>query len=252
MTNGSDIVDLAAVAHTGDASDITEDASHRFVTDIEKQIWNSHTAYITSVDDDFNVTVGGELQFASGKQAMTSAESTKLAGISSGATAVSVPTEKSGSITIDGTSKQITPDGLVTDVNYKHITVTDSSVSDGTTTLNKYSHPTGSAASQTSGFYKFSTDANSHVASVTAVDGSDISGLLNFITAYDATNNKIATAADIAGGVHFRGVYASKQDIDFTPVTGDMVVIGSKEYIFNEAAISSECDGWQELGDENA
>lgn len=47
-------------------------------------------------------------------------------------------------------------------------------VADG---ANNYSHPAGNAASKSSGFYKFSTDGTSHVASVTAVTKADITGL---------------------------------------------------------------------------
>lgn len=49
----------------------------------------------------------------------------------------------------------------------------------------KYTHPAGSAASKTSGFYKFSTDSTSHIASVTAVAKADITGLIGDNT-YDA------------------------------------------------------------------
>ena len=40
-----------------------------------------------------------------------------------------------------------------------------------------YTHPAGGAPSKTSGFYKFSTDSTSHVASVTAVTKTDITAL---------------------------------------------------------------------------
>lgn len=40
-----------------------------------------------------------------------------------------------------------------------------------------YNHPAGDAPSKTSGFYKFSTDSTSHVASVTAVTKADITAL---------------------------------------------------------------------------
>lgn len=40
-----------------------------------------------------------------------------------------------------------------------------------------YTHPAGGAPSKTAGFYKFSTDATSHVASVTAVTKADITAL---------------------------------------------------------------------------
>lgn len=58
----------------------------------------------------------------------------------------------------------------------------------------RYTHPAGSAASKTSGFYKFSTDSTSHIASVTAVDKADITGLIGDNT-YDAYG--AASAAEI-------------------------------------------------------
>lgn len=48
-----------------------------------------------------------------------------------------------------------------------------------------YTHPAGSAPSKASGFYKFSTDSTSHIASVTAVAKADITGLIGGNT-YDA------------------------------------------------------------------
>lgn len=61
--------------------------------------------------------------------------------------------------------------------------VTTASISGNTLTLtkgatyNNYVHPAGSAPSKASGFYKFSTDSTSHVASVTAVTKADITAL---------------------------------------------------------------------------
>ena len=49
----------------------------------------------------------------------------------------------------------------------------------------KYTHPVGNAPSKVSGFYKFSTDSTSHIASVTAVAKADITGLIGSNT-YDA------------------------------------------------------------------
>lgn len=49
----------------------------------------------------------------------------------------------------------------------------------------KYTHPVGNAPSKASGFYKFSTDSTSHIASVTAVAKADITGLIGSNT-YDA------------------------------------------------------------------
>ena len=54
----------------------------------------------------------------------------------------------------------------------------------------KYTHPAGSAASKTSGFYKFSTDSTSHIASVTIVAKADITSLIGSNT-YDAYGSAI-------------------------------------------------------------
>lgn len=75
-----------------------------------------------------------------------------------------------------------------------------------------YSHPAGSAASKSSGLYKFSTDSTSHISSVTNVTKSDITalGIPAHDTTYDsmsvdegtsgtATTNRVLTAANLKG-----------------------------------------------------
>ena len=57
------------------------------------------------------------------------------------------------------------------------VSATTTSVTVDGTTFNKYTHPAGSAPSVSSGWYKLSTDANSHVASTAAVTASDITNL---------------------------------------------------------------------------
>lgn len=74
------------------------------------------------------------------------------------------------------TSVEITgPGNAVTaaayDADTRKITLTKGS------TFNNYEHPKGNAPSKTSGLYKFSTDASSHVSDVTAVTKSDITAL---------------------------------------------------------------------------
>ena len=59
---------------------------------------------------------------------------------------------------------------------------------------NAYSHPAGSAASKTEGFYKISTDAQSHVKSVTNVTKADITAL--GIPAQDTTYVIATTSAN--------------------------------------------------------
>lgn len=59
-----------------------------------------------------------------------------------------------------------------------------------------YNHPAGGAPSKTSGFYKFSTDSTSHIASVTAVTKADITAL----GIPGANTNTTYTFADGTGG----------------------------------------------------
>lgn len=49
---------------------------------------------------------------------------------------------------------------------------------------------------------------------------------------------------DLEGAMHFIGTYESLTAIDFTPVAGDVIIVGTKEYVYTK-------DGaWDELGDE--
>lgn len=67
----------------------------------------------------------------------------------------------------------------------------------------KYTHPAGSAASKTSGFYKFSTDSTSHIASVTIVAKADITSLIgsNTYDAYGAASTAETNAKEYAGSL---------------------------------------------------
>lgn len=53
-----------------------------------------------------------------------------------------------------------------------------------------------------------------------------------------------AKVSGLTGAVHFRGIVAKLEDIT-DPKSGDMAIVGVKEYIYNGSA-------WQELGDEGA
>ena len=75
--------------------------------------------------------------------------------------------KKVGKVTVAGSGNAVTTASISGDT----ITLTKGA------TYNNYVHPTGSAPSKASGFYKFSTDSTSHVASVTAVTKSDITAL---------------------------------------------------------------------------
>lgn len=75
--------------------------------------------------------------------------------------------KKVGKVTVAGSGNAVTTASISGDT----ITLTKGA------TYNNYVHPAGSAPSKSSGFYKFSTDSTSHVASVTAVTKADITAL---------------------------------------------------------------------------
>lgn len=75
--------------------------------------------------------------------------------------------KKVGKVTVAGSGNAVTTASISGDT----LTLTKGA------TYNNYVHPAGSASSKASGFYKFSTDSTSHVASVTAVTKADITAL---------------------------------------------------------------------------
>lgn len=75
--------------------------------------------------------------------------------------------KKIGKVTVAGSGNAVTTASISGDT----LTLTKGA------TYNNYVHPAGSAPSKASGFYKFSTDSTSHVASVTAVTKADITAL---------------------------------------------------------------------------
>lgn len=75
--------------------------------------------------------------------------------------------KKVGKVTVAGSGNAVTTASISGDT----LTLTKGA------TYNNYVHPAGSAPSKVSGFYKFSTDSTSHVASVTAVTKADITAL---------------------------------------------------------------------------
>ncbi|QOR56744.1 tail fiber protein [uncultured phage cr53_1] len=90
--------------------------------------------------------------------------------------------KKVGKVTVAGSGNAVTTASISGDT----LTLTKGA------TYNNYVHPAGSAPSKASGFYKFSTDSTSHVASVTAVTKADITALgipaLNTNTTYTFAN----------------------------------------------------------------
>lgn len=73
---------------------------------------------------------------------------------------------------------------------------------------------------------------------------------LEFESAYDASTNKVATMADVTGAVaglsgamHFEGIKAEIPTDNTGYESGDVILVGNKEYVFDGTT-------WHELGDE--
>lgn len=96
---------------------------------------------------------------------------------------------KVSKLTIAGSGNAVTTGSIVGDT----LTLTKGA------TYNNYVHPVGNAPSKATGLYKFSTDATSHVNSVTAVTKDDITAL--GIPAQDTTYTLPLASASTRGGV---------------------------------------------------
>jgi len=69
---------------------------------------------------------------------------------------------------------------------------------------------------------------------------------LVFMTAYNADSNPVATKSDIAaltGAMHFEGVKDAVPSDNTGYESGDVILVGNKEYVFDGSA-------WKEIGDE--
>lgn len=112
----------------------------------------------SEITNDLNVEIqarkDGDIQLQTNINNLQSTMNTELA-------------KKVGKVTVAGSGNAVTTASISGDT----LTLTKGA------TYNNYVHPAGSAPSKASGFYKFSTDSTSHVASVTAVAKSDITAL---------------------------------------------------------------------------
>lgn len=112
----------------------------------------------SEITNDLNVEIqarkDGDAQLQTNINNLQSTMSTELA-------------KKVGKVTVAGSGNAVTTASISGDT----LTLTKGA------TYNNYVHPAGSAPSKASGFYKFSTDSTSHVASVTAVTKADITAL---------------------------------------------------------------------------
>ena len=130
---------------------------NKVTTEVDRleQLIESSSSEITN---DLNVEIqarkDGDIQLQTNINNLQSTMNTELA-------------KKVGKVTVAGSGNAVTTASISGDT----LTLTKGA------TYNNYVHPAGSAPSKASGFYKFSTDSTSHVASVTAVAKSDITAL---------------------------------------------------------------------------
>ena len=121
---------------------------------LEELIENSSNDIINDLNVEIQARKDGDNQLQTNINNLQSTMNTELA-------------KKVGKVTVAGSGNAVTTASISGDT----LTLTRGA------TYNNYVHPAGSAPSKASGFYKFSTDSTSHVASVTAVTKSDITAL---------------------------------------------------------------------------
>lgn len=121
---------------------------------LEELIENSSSEITNDLNVEIQARKDGDTQLQTNINNLESTMNTELA-------------KKVGKVTVAGSGNAVTTASISGDT----LTLTKGA------TYNNYVHPAGSAPSKASGFYKFSTDSTSHVASVTAVAKSDITDL---------------------------------------------------------------------------
>lgn len=120
----------------------------------------------------------------------------------SGAVAFNVPTN---------TSHLTNDSNFIVDNSYRHITVSSTSVSDGTTTFNKYTHPTYTA--QTAAAKKVGLDSTGHVVLGDSLTASDVGALAaETDTLATVTGRGATTSTDVtfSGDATFDGFANNK------------------------------------------
>lgn len=121
---------------------------------LEELIESSSSEIINDLNVEIQARKDGDAQLQTNINNLQSTMNTELA-------------KKVGKVTVAGSGNAVTTASISGDT----LTLTKGA------TYNNYVHPAGSAPSKASGFYKFSTDSTSHVASVTAVTKADITAL---------------------------------------------------------------------------
>lgn len=124
------------------------------VNRLEELIENSSSEITNDLNVEIQARKDGDTQLQTNINNLQSTMNTELA-------------KKVGKVTVAGSGNAVTTASISGDT----LTLTKGA------TYNNYVHPAGSAPSKASGFYKFSTDSTSHVASVTAVTKADITAL---------------------------------------------------------------------------
>lgn len=121
---------------------------------LEELIESSSSEIINDLNVEIQARKDGDNQLQTNINNLQSTMNTELA-------------KKVGKVTVAGSGNAVTTASISGDT----LTLTKGA------TYNNYVHPAGSAPSKASGFYKFSTDSTSHVASVAAVTKADITAL---------------------------------------------------------------------------
>lgn len=124
------------------------------VNRLEELIENSSSEITNDLNVEIQARKDGDAQLQTNINNLQSTMNTELA-------------KKVGKVTVAGSGNAVTTASISGDT----LTLTKGA------TYNNYVHPAGSAPSKASGFYKFSTDSTSHVASVTVVTKADITAL---------------------------------------------------------------------------
>lgn len=124
------------------------------VKNLTELIENSSSEITNNLNAEIQARKDGDAQLQTNINNLQSTMNTELA-------------KKVGKVTVAGSGNAVTTASISGDT----LTLTKGA------TYNNYVHPAGSAPSKASGFYKFSTDSTSHVASVTAVTKADITAL---------------------------------------------------------------------------
>lgn len=124
------------------------------VNRLEELIENSSSEITNDLNVEIQARKDGDAQLQTNINNLQSTMNTELA-------------KKVGKVTVAGSGNAVTTASISGDT----LTLTKGAI------YNNYVHPAGSAPSKASGFYKFSTDSTSHVASVTAVTKADITAL---------------------------------------------------------------------------